>query len=99
MRFVRGPSLEVAEALQEAGNGQRHTDIKLYYENGDSWKQMLEEVRPDAVFICTPWRLHAPMAIEAMKQEAHAFVEVPLGLTNEESGTLWIHPKLQAGTV
>ena len=79
-------ALRSQKHCQEAGNGQRHTDIKLYYENGDSWKQMLEEVRPDAVFICTPWRLHAPMAIEAMKQEAHAFVEVPLGLTNEE---LW----------
>lgn len=79
-------ALRSQKHCQEAGKGQRHRDIKLYYENGDSWKRMLEEVRPDAVFICTPWRLHAPMAIEAMRQGAHAFVEVPLGLTNEE---LW----------
>lgn len=70
----------------EAGKGLRHQDIKRYHENGDSWKKMLQEVKPDMVVIATPWKLHAPMAIEAMKGGAHAFVEVPLGLTNEE---LW----------
>jgi predicted dehydrogenase len=45
---------------------------------------MLQEVKPDVVFISTPWTLHAPMAIEVMKQKAHAFVEVPLALTIEE---------------
>ncbi len=70
----------------EAGKGTRHKDIKLYHENGDSWKKMLQEVKPDMVVIATPWKLHAPMAIEAMKSGAHAFVEVPLALTNEE---LW----------
>jgi len=70
----------------EAGKGLRHQDIKLYHENEDSWKKMLQETKPDMVIIATPWKLHAPMAIEAMKAGAHAFVEVPLGLTNEE---LW----------
>lgn len=68
------------------GKDTRHQNIKLYHENGDSWKQMLREVKPDMVVIATPWKLHAPMAIEAMKAGAHAFVEVPLALTNEE---LW----------
>lgn len=67
-----------------AGKGERHQNIKLYYENGDSWKQMLRELKPDMVVIATPWRLHAPMAIEAMKAGVHAFVEVPLALTNKE---------------
>ena len=67
-----------------AGKGERHQNIKLYYENGDSWKQMLRELKPDMVVIATPWKLHAPMAIEAMKAGVHAFVEVPLALTNKE---------------
>ncbi|QXD32099.1 Gfo/Idh/MocA family protein [Candidatus Pelagisphaera phototrophica] len=67
-----------------AGKGERHQNIKLYYENGDSWKQMLRERKPDMVVIATPWKLHAPMAIEAMKAGVHAFVEVPLALTNKE---------------
>lgn len=69
-----------------AGKGERHQNIKLYHENGESWKRMLQEVKPDMVVISTPWKLHAPMAIEAMKAGAHAFVEVPLALTNQE---LW----------
>ena len=48
------------------------------------WKKMLKEVKPDAVFVITPWELHAPMAIEAMNQGAHAFVEVPLAVTIKE---------------
>jgi len=69
-----------------AGKGERHQNIKLYHDSGESWKKMLKEVKPDIVVISTPWKLHAPMAIEAMKAGAHAFVEVPLALTNQE---LW----------
>lgn len=70
----------------EAGQGARHTKIKLYHGEKNHWKKMLREVRPDMVIIATPWVDHAPMAIETMKQGAHAFVEVPLGLTAKE---LW----------
>ncbi len=43
--------------------------------------RMLREVKPDAVFISTPWEWHAPMAIDAMEHGAHAFVEVPMAIT------------------
>jgi predicted dehydrogenase len=79
-------ALRSKKNCEEAGNGERHTAIKLYHGKKNGWKKMLREVKPDAVVIATPWKDHAPMAIEAMKQGAHAFVEVPLGLTNEE---LW----------
>ena len=45
---------------------------------------MLIEVKPDAVIIATNWNNHAKMAIESMKQGAHAFVEVPIAVTLEE---------------
>lgn len=64
--------------------GGRHKNIKQYTGGDNDWKKMLKEQKPDAVFIATPWELHAPMAIEAMKQGAHAFVEVPLALTAKE---------------
>lgn len=70
----------------EAGKGERHTNVKLYHGDKNHWKRMLREVRPDMVVIATPWKDHAPMAIETMQQGAHAFVEVPLGLTVKE---LW----------
>lgn len=69
---------------KEAGGGQRHQNIALYHGGEDQWKVMLEEVKPDIVFIATPWRDHAPMAIEAMKKGAHAFVEVPIAVTVDE---------------
>lgn len=73
-----------ADNCKEKGGGTRHQDISLYYGDGDLWKKMLDEVKPDAVFVCTPWRFHAPMAIEAMKKGAHVFSEVPLAVTIEE---------------
>ena len=56
--------------------------------NGDpkAYLKMLKELRPDAVIINTPWETHAQMAIDAMENGAHAFVEVPLALTLED---LW----------
>ncbi|MEM7373187.1 MAG: Gfo/Idh/MocA family oxidoreductase [Bacteroidota bacterium] len=69
---------------KKVGKGKRHQNIAAYYGGEDKWKQMLQEVRPDVVFICTNWVNHAPMAIEAMEQGAHAFVEVPMAVTLEE---------------
>ena len=73
-----------ADRCKEKGKGSRHQDIALYHGENDLWKKMLTEVKPDAVFICTPWKLHAPMCIEVMNQGAHAFCEVPLALTLQE---------------
>ena len=71
----------VAEGI---GQGQRHQDISLYHGDEELWRTMLEEVRPDVVFIATNWNNHAPMAIAAMEAGAHAFVEVPMAVTLEE---------------
>ena len=68
----------------EIGLGERHKDIQLYSGSDQRWKLMLEEVNPDIVFISTNWNNHALMAIEAMKKNAHAFVEVPIATTIEE---------------
>jgi len=67
----------------EAGKG-RHQSIARYFGGENQWKKMLSEVKPDAVFIATNWKNHAPMAIEVMNQGAHAFVEVPIAVTLEE---------------
>ena len=68
----------------EIGKGKRHQDISTYSGGENKWKQMLDEVKPDVVFICTNWVNHAPMVIEAMNKGAHAFCEVPLALTLDE---------------
>jgi len=68
----------------EIGLGERHKDIQIYSESDQRWKLMLDEVKPDIVFISTNWNNHAPMAIEAMRKDVHAFVEVPIATTIEE---------------
>lgn len=68
----------------DIGAGKRHKNVALYYGDENKWRVMLEEVKPDIVFIATNWSNHAPMAIEAMKKGAHAFVEVPIAITLQE---------------
>ena len=60
--------------------------IKTYWGNENKWKTMLKDVKPDIVFISTNWNSHGEMAIETMKNYAHAFVEVPLAININE---LW----------
>lgn len=69
---------------EEIGQGSRHNNIGAYFGDEQKWKLMLTEQKPDVVFIATNWNNHAPMAIESMKQGAHAFVEVPMAVTVEE---------------
>lgn len=68
----------------EAAGTERHQNIAQYWGDENKWKVMLQEVKPDIVFISTNWSNHAPMAIETMEQGAHAFVEVPMAVTLQE---------------
>ena len=72
---------EKLSMVKEMSDPTRHTNIATYSGGEQLWKKMLEEVKPDVVFIATNWNNHAPMAIEAMNQGAHAFVEVPLAVS------------------
>ncbi len=75
---------EKEQWVREVAPENRHTNIKLYWGAEDRWKTMLDEVKPDVVFIATNWHNHAPMAIEAMKKGAHAMVEVPMAVSLQE---------------
>ena len=68
----------------EIGKGERHKNIRLYHGSENEWITMLDEVKPDIVFISTNWNTHAPMAVESMKKNVHAFVEVPIATTIED---------------
>lgn len=58
--------------------------VDLYYEKEDSWKQMCERPDIDLIYIATPWHLHTPMAVYAMKQGKHVAIEVPAAVTLDE---------------
>ena len=52
-----------------------------YYENESSWQKLMDRDDLDAVIIATPWELHTPMAVYAMKRGKYAGVEVPAAYT------------------
>lgn len=75
---------ENAAKNTQANVAKRGHQPKVYFGDPNAWRTMLAETKPDAVFIATPWRLHAPMCVGAMKAGAHAFCEVPIAITLEE---------------
>ena len=70
--------------LQNKFNTKKFNNISKYWGEENKWKLMLDEVKPDVVFISTNWDNHAPMAIESMKKGAHVFVEVPIATNLED---------------
>jgi hypothetical protein len=56
----------------------------LYSGNPDAWKKMCERNDIDLVYICTPWNMHAPMAVYAMEHGKHVAVEVPAAVNMDE---------------
>ena len=72
-----------AKRSENNGKGKGHSP-KVYSGDENAWLKMLAEVKPDAVFIATPWQLHGPQAVGAMKAGAHAFVEIPIALSIKE---------------
>ncbi|QYR22978.1 Gfo/Idh/MocA family oxidoreductase [Paenibacillus sp. sptzw28] len=50
-----------------------------------SYEDMLSEIKPDAVSVCTPNALHAPVAIAAAEAGAHVLVEKPMAASDAEA--------------
>lgn len=46
--------------------------------------RMFERADVDAVILSTPWELHVPQAVAAMRAGKHALIEVPAAVTVEE---------------
>lgn len=64
----------VAEKLSAYPNARGYTD----------YTQMLDEVRPDVVHICTPHYLHADMIIAALERNIHVLCEKPLCIREDD---------------
>lgn len=58
----------------------------VYGETENSYKEMLDKEKLDAVIIATYWDSHAAMSLHAMKNGTYPGVEVPAALTVED---LW----------
>ncbi len=51
-------------------------------------KQLLAEVKPDAVSVCTPNYVHASISIDAANAGAHVLVEKPMAVSDEEAAAM-----------
>ena len=54
------------------------------YSGEDGWKALCENNEIDLVYNVTPWYLHAPICLYAMKNGKHAATEVNAGLTIDQ---------------
>ncbi len=54
------------------------------YSGEEGWKAVCESKDIDLVYTPTPWHLHTPIALYAMKNGKHAAVEVPAAKTIDE---------------
>lgn len=68
---------EKAEALMEKYGLH---DIPVYTD----YREMIQKEAPDAVHICTPHDLHAPMTVYALEREIHVLCEKPMCITPEQ---------------
>ena len=68
---------------QHAKQTAEKFNVPKYY-FGDDWIKMLQEVRLDVVSICSPNYLHAPMTIEAIKNDVNVLCEKPICISQNE---------------
>lgn len=54
------------------------------YSGNDGWKALCDHDVADLIYTPTPWHLHTPIALRAMRNGKHAAVEVPAALTIDE---------------
>lgn len=68
--------------LEAAQKAAEKFGIAKYY---DSHKEMLEELRPDAVTVCVPNKFHFQITMDALEAGCHVFCEKPPAITYEEA--------------
>jgi len=54
------------------------------YTGEEDWKKVCEREDVDLVYNCTPWELHTPIAVYAMRHGKHVALEVPAAFTIDE---------------
>jgi len=69
------------KALEKSGRPRAKA-----FSGEDGWKSLCEKEDLDLIYTPTPWHLHTPIAVLAMKNGKHAATEVPAGKTMDE---LW----------
>jgi hypothetical protein len=97
-RLTRIEGVEIAAlgdkrevAVKESQNyltGIGRAPAKEFFGSEDAWKKIVELPEIDLIYTCTPWVLHAPVALYSMENGKHVTCEVPLCRTIEEAWQL-----------
>ncbi len=75
VRWAVDPNLDLAEDLARRAGGRPETDAA----------RALADPEVDAVFICAPHHLHAPLALDAIRAGKHVVVEKPMARDAREA--------------
>lgn len=72
--------IELAQSVLQ----RTHRPMAQCLVGDDAWHKACHLPEVDLVYICTEWRSHTPIALEAMRSGKHVAVEVPAATTLEE---------------
>lgn len=75
----------VAQADVAEASMKRWSEQYEIAESFTDYREMLRQVKPDAVSVCTPNGLHAPATIAALRAGAHVIVEKPMAMDGREA--------------
>lgn len=68
--------------LQDKGKLAEKTTV--YAGSEEAWKGLCDDPNVNLVYVTTPWLLHTPMALYAMRAGKHVAVEVPAAVTLDQ---------------
>ncbi len=71
---------ETLAAIEKAGRPAP----KVYTGGPEEWKRLCDDENVDLVYNATPWALHVPIALYAMRAGKHVATEVPAAFTVDE---------------
>jgi hypothetical protein len=76
----------VPKAVKDANKKITDAGFKaaLEFTGEEDWKTICERDDIDLIYQCTPWLLHTPIAVYAMRHGKHAACEVPSAVTLDE---------------
>ena len=63
--------------------GRKKAAAKEYF-GEEAWKALCDDPNVDVVYNTTPWALHVPVALAAMRGGKHVFTEVPSAFTVDD---------------
>lgn len=85
---VRQAAAKKAElvAVCDIKDGNRtKAELKYGVKGYADYRQMIDEVKPDVVHVCTPHYLHCEMAVYAARKGVHIFSEKPMAINIKQA--------------